>query len=503
MKNILFFPFLFSIFPILLLYSENIDEIQINDVVFPLSATLLSSLGLFFVLKFSLKNSVKSGLIVTLLFSIFFSYGYIFEILGDSILFELDLVHQRYILPIFMILTISGLVLIIKIKKDLETFRSILNVISVVMILFISINIIIFFAAYENQNEISQFQIEEKIIQENNFPDIYHIILDEYTNSQVLLEDFDFDNSAFIQYLKNSNFTVIDNALSNYPATEPFLSSSLNLNYLDDSHLEKYNRLAIEERISNNFVMKFLKQNGYKIIVPYSGYGSPDRFLASDKIICSETIFLKNKFFTELSRTTILNYFVEKQIENERRFIQECAFSELSTITDKFEEPVYVFTHLFIPHAPYLFDKDGNYVTPKNNKLKGLLGHNNPDGYLNELQFANKQMKHIVSQIIKKSNNSIIIIQGDTGSSILNNPSVEDFKKKRLSILYAIYVPNDYSVPENLSSVNTYRFIFKNFFDSDYEILENKYFWYSEFEEISSKTQERFTDITKIINNSK
>ena len=245
--------------------------------------------------------------------------------------------------------------------------------------------------------------------------------------------------------------------------------------------------------ISDNFVMKVLKQTGYVVIVPYSGYGPHDRFNDSDLNPCSDVLFLKSRFLTELSRTTIINYFAEKQIESERRHIQLCALSELENINKKYDKPVYVFAHLFIPHPPYLFDKDGNPVTPQSNKLKGLQGWDNVDGYLNEIQFINKKMIDFVGTTLSQQNESIIIIQGDTGSSILNNPTIDNYMKKRLSILYAIHIPhtNEKIIYDDISPVNTYRIIFNNYFKTDLEILDNQYHWLDD---------NQIKDITDIIN---
>ena len=225
---------------------------------------------------------------------------------------------------------------------------------------------------------------------DKTFPDIYHIVLDEYTSDNVLLDDFQFDNTGFTNQLLNSNFVVPTTTFANYPVTEQFMRSTLNMNYLDT---QDYNRLDTEKMISDNFVMKVLKQAGYVVIVPYSGYGPHDRFNDSDLNPCSDVLFLKSRFLTELSRTTIINYFAEKQIENERRHIQLCSLSELENIKDQYDEPVYIFAHSFIPHAPYLFDKDGNPVTPQSNKLKGLQGWQDVNGYLNEIQFVNKKIE--------------------------------------------------------------------------------------------------------------
>ena len=498
--KLVIFPFLFSIFPIILLYSENIDEVPNTELTTPLVLTFLITLALFTFLNFILKNSVKAGFIVTLLSAIFFSYGYIFNMLEYTFLFDFDLIHHRYVLLPFIISFIVGVYYFVKTKRNFIGFGSIFNVISIVMILFVSINIGIFYLENDDSHELLRITIEDQVLPNNVSPDIYHIILDEYTSSQVLQEDFQYDNSDFIEHLINSNFFVPSNPISNYPATEPFLYSTLNMQYLNNTNLEKYDRLETERIITDNFVMKFLKQQGYKIIVPYSGYGEPDKFLESDENPCSDVIFLKSRFLTVLSRTTIINYFIEKQIENELRYIQLCTLSELSDIGKKYDVPVYALTHLLIPHAPYLFDKDGNAVTPQSNKLKGIQGWNNPNGYLNEIQFINKKIESVTTEILSQSNNSVIIIQGDTGSSILNNPDIDDYIKKRLSILFAIHLPNgDKKIfPDTTTSANIYRVIFNNYFETNYEILDDRYFWYSEFEN-NDVGRKKFIDVTDII----
>ena len=498
-SKLVIFPFLFAIFPIILLYSENINEIPITELVIPLVFTFLIILPLFLILNYILKNGIKAGLITTVLVTVFFSYGHIFNLLQGTVLFSLDFVHHRYVLIPFLAFLIIIIIYLLKTKREFSNSRSIFNAISIVMISFVIFNIAVFyfedsdvveFNETDFQYELEEINLATLSVNEKILPDIYHIVLDEYTSNRVLLEDFDFDNTEFTTHLKDFNFNIPRNAYANYPVTEQFMRSTLNMMYLEN---EDYNRFSTEEMISDNFVMKILKKNGYKIIIPYSGYGPDDRFHNSDLNSCSDVLFLKSRFLTELSRTTIINYFAEKQIENERRHIQLCALSELENIRDQYDEPVYVFAHLFIPHAPYLFDKDGNPVTPQSNKLKGLQGWQDVNGYLNEIQFVNKKIEHIVTAILSQSNKSIIIIQGDTGSSILNNPSVDNHMKKRLSILYAIHIPDtDESANyDNISPVNTYRIIFNDYFKTDFDILKNQYYWMDD---------NKIKDITEMIN---
>jgi len=64
--------------------------------------------------------------------------------------------------------------------------------------------------------------------------------------------------------------------------------------------------------------------------------------------------------------------------------------------------------------------------------------------------------------------------------------------KKRLSILFAIHLPNgDKKIfPDTTTSANIYRIIFNNYFETNYEILDDRYFWSSGY---------KFRDITDII----
>jgi hypothetical protein len=301
--------------------------------------------------------------------------------LQNSILNDLDLIHHRYMLIPFILFSIIGVFYIIRTNKNLNDFRQIFNVISLVMILSVSIPILIF---YPEDNSVSEFTpVVLNPPSDFVYPDIYHIVLDEYTSDQVLKNDFQFNNSDFITNLKNQNF-----------------------------------------------------------ILP----------------------------------------------------------SELPDFGKKNDKPVYVFTHLFIPHAPYLFDKDGNFITPSSNKLKGLEGWNNVDGYLNEIQFINKKILTISKNILTYSKNSIIIIQGDTGSSILNNPDTDDFIKKRLSILFAIHLPDAHELifPNTTSSPNTYRIIFNHYFGTNYDLLPDQYYWDSNSQNIVNGTN-RYIDVTDLI----
>ena len=93
--------------------------------------------------------------------------------------------------------------------------------------------------------------------------------------------------------------------------------------------------------------------------------------------------------------------------------------------------------------------------------------------------FANKKITQIVDELLTDPENlPVIIIQADHGFGINvdSNKLTKENLEQRMSILSAYYLPG---VEENLSddvttSVNTFRMIFNSYFNTDYDLLENK-----------------------------
>ena len=161
--------------------TENVNEIKFSDFLFPLILTFLISLISFVFLNFFLKNSLKTGIIVSLLTATFFSYGYIFNLLETVFLSDSGLIRHVYVLIPFGLFLIVGIYYTVKSKRNLNGFRSIFNVISIVMILSISANIITFYMDYEPEYNTSSIIIDNEYIpevqlsQNQTFPNIIMI----------------------------------------------------------------------------------------------------------------------------------------------------------------------------------------------------------------------------------------------------------------------------------------------------------------------------------------
>ena len=65
-------------------------------------------------------------------------------------------------------------------------------------------------------------------------PNIYAIMLDGYPRDDTLLEPFGFDNSEFLDQLRQLDFNVSSRARANYNKTWPALAAMFNGKYADE-----------------------------------------------------------------------------------------------------------------------------------------------------------------------------------------------------------------------------------------------------------------------------
>ena len=173
-----------------------------------------------------------------------------------------------------------------------------------------------------------------------------------------------------------------------------------------------------------------------------------------------------------------------------------CTFSEISKIKDRISRPVFVYAHMALPHDPYVFDEYGNPVS---------FNHENIDTtterkfYLQQLKFTNKKTIETIDAIIAKSESlPIIILQSDHGERIGVNwdDPTKEMVRQGLNNLNAYYLPHDgrISLYDDITPVNTFRVVFNEYLNADFELLDDRHYWVS-----SDKKPYDLEDVTEII----
>ena len=463
MRNLILFPFLLAFLPAWDLILKNYDVLIFQDILISLSIIAISIMVWIVITKI-IKNGNKAALITGVGVVLFFYFGY----LQDVLFYPINKTSVLIIISI-MVFIIST-IYFIKSKNNFAPSIKIANGFAIAMILFALI----------------QFAIPGAIAEK---PNVYHIILDEYTDNEILLNQFNYDNKEFLEFLNKNGFYMPNKSFSTFISTPNELNTILSMDYPTSNWWESH----VYQKLKTNKVMSIFSDQNYSIIETNSALRWKD-FSDIDRHLCYDTNFINSEFLDQVLRKSIIQYFMEQHQTDARRDIVRCVFNELNEIALQNDGSTYVFAHLLIPHPPFIFGPNGENITPDHREISGLQSWENPQGYLNQLIYATSEISVIITNIVENDPNAIIILQGDTGTQTgIYNPDEEITTKKIYqahSNLYAVRMPgvNDF---ENAIPVNTYRIIFNNYFDMNYEYLDQRIYMIND--------DNTFEDITKTI----
>lgn len=466
-------------------------ELLPQDVILP--AVLLGgiSFAIWLALRVVLKNGRKAGLIISVGLILFFTYGHIYNVIKDYAIAGADVGRHRFLIVPFLICFIISTYYLVRTNRKLDNTTIIANVISATLIVIILVNV----ATYSiNENYIipDKYNIESTPDVGNTntldgnklkrLPDVYFIILDEYAGPRGL-EFLQYDNSGFLSYLTEKGFYLPANPHSNYPMTHFSVPSTMNMRYInyfaDQLGKESKNYLPVRELLFNSEVIQNFKSLGYKIVIFNSGWVSPDEFKNVDVSLCKDERLVDSVLLDTVTSTSMIGYFVERGSEQQIRDRILCTFSELPTVKDDYEEPVFVFAHILVPHAPYVFGPNGEAIVPGtplySEKWDEKLA------YVDQLKFTNKETQAMIEKLLEnKDEEPIIIIESDHGTGFIDwkNPT-DEMLRQRFSNFNTYYFPSDAKnqLYEGITPVNSFRVIFNAYFNGNYPLLEDKAYW--------------------------
>ena len=499
-------PLLFTMFFVLALYSANANEVAPSEIIMPLIAAFgfallvlllaLLLIGLIHKLKKPQKPSKpyqiwdlnKAAIIASIFVVLFFTFGHIIAaITGGQV--TLGLLLPLVWLAIFFI----GAYFVVMAHKDLRKVTVVLNMVAIILVIIPTIGIIV-----NETNSAGKYSTETGVMDINSvdlvvpetLPDIYYIILDRYASASTLKEVYDFDNSEFLNYLSGKGFYVANESRANYTKTRSSLASSLNMdyiNYLSDQYGEEYQDLGpIYEIVEDNAVWHILKSVGYEFVY-FGSWWEPTRGNMYADVSSS---YSQIPDFTNLLLKTTLAYPIAATlgiIDDSSTTHYNCALYTFDNITKMPDntEPTYVFAHILLPHPPYVFDKDGNFLT-----VEAASKKSREVNYIEQLTATNDMVTELIDGLLSNSEVlPIIILQADEGPfppgtdfpAFKWEDASEILLKEKYGILNAYYLPyigEDVLYP-SITPVNSFRLIFNQYFGADFKLLpDNSYAFY-------------------------
>jgi hypothetical protein len=514
MKKYVFYPILFSINPILLLYAINLSDVPLSSI-FPVIffAPLLTTGSMWLVNKY-IKAIHRTGFIVFLFLLWFFYYlpfrVWINKIQSGSISFGNHLIVLLLWTLFFIILASNRLW---KRIKSPETITMFLNIVCIIMVCFsifrISTNLIPRYIVYLDKKR--EIQPNAELTNNKYFPDIYYIILDGYGREDILQELYHYDNSPFIQALNDRGFYVASQSQSNYIQTILSLASTLNMEYLSGIPSTLPNKGLLMGLIDQSRTRTFLEQIGYQYVA-FSTAFPPTDLTNADYYYSPPGVGKSHELEALLLINTIFNPFIEqgwikvpitKFSAGQDRV--EYIFTSLEKKVPLVNSPKFIFAHIIAPHPPFIFDQNGPVDPNELLFLKGVDAFQGSidkykQGYISDLIYVNKRVIQSIDGILANSKTQpIIIIQADHGPDAYMDWNTGKCKcmKERFSILNAYYLPGQNSsiIPDNITPINTFPMIFNSYFGTDFELKENhQYFatWENPFpfSDVSKESQE-------------
>ncbi len=471
----------FAAYPVLALLSYNIFEVRYTAGIRPLVIAMALAAVFFLLFRLIYRSWHRAAFAASALTVLFYTYGHAY-----------DMISEKWEVPHLTAWMLGAWLLLLVLALAWAGWRRIrfrkaavgLNVVSLGLML-VALGQVIWWSVPHSQRTgvpVDDYAPVQalNVPAGQTLPDIYYIIPDSYGRSDLLLQAFKYDNSAFILRLREMGFYVAGCSQSNYNRTDVSMASSLNMDYLqnldDDFQPGKIGRGTLWASISQSTVRYELESAGYKTVAFATGFAwseitDADVYLSPFPVWSEMT-----GFETLLIRTTPARHFedlgwinldqIDGQRYRERTRLILNSMDELAHMPG----PKFVFIHIISPHPLFVFGPDGTYTDPA-----AFLDEDNRYtaasytlGLQNQTAYISSQLETALSTLLSDSATPpVIILQGDHAPWMQTGAG-------KFKILNAYYLPghNDLLYP-TISPVNTFRLILDTYLGADYPLLED------------------------------
>jgi hypothetical protein len=341
--------------------------------------------------------------------------------------------------------------------------------------------------------------------------DIYYIVMDGYARSDILQEMFAFDNAGFVSYLQEKGFVVPASGHSNYPATPLSIASTLNMDYIQSlvpALDELPHRWLMAPFIDHSRIRSLLESQGYQTVSLSTNWtitdnATTDRYLHPFPIMLTDFEGFVMHLTPLESLEPILDGFASVPTSESHREIIHYNFMTLSELP-RLPGPKFVFAHIISPHPPFVFDSAGEPLDSSHpftfqdaNEFPGSWQEYR-EQYVAQVQFVNRQLQQTIDAILLQSDlPPIIILQADHGSGMLTDLASPEHTciRERFSPFAAYYLPGigHEVIPSDISTVNLFRILLNEYFETQLPLLESKQYFYKttqsyyDFEDVTAR----------------
>jgi len=461
------------------MYAANIGEARLNVIVRPMLVLLLGTVLLYLVFRLLLRDWHRAAFAIAAWLILFATYGHLVIFLQDQ---KIE-IPSSYVLILWLVLAVLFFWLAILKRIHYRSAATSINLVVIVLMIYPLYQIMsneIQNIFYDRNVQVSStMEIDPQLRAE--LPDIYYIIPDMYTRSDLMKIAYGYDNSDFIHYLEEKSFYIANCSQSNYMRTDVAVASTLNMNYLqnlsDKFEPETYSRRYLFEILKHSEVRQTLEAAGYQTVAyatgfPWSEFEDADVFMAPSPLETTITDFEQILLNTTLARL-LDDYGLIDSFQISSRHYSERTSYVFESIPElvKLPGPKFSFIHIISPHPPFVFGPNGEPTNPVDfhNDDDKITKELFAEGYINQVQYIQGQMEQAINTILQNSKiPPVILLQGDHGPWMQSN-------NKRFWILNAYYLPGKtIDWYPTISPVNSFRIVLNQYLGFNYPLLTDK-----------------------------
>lgn len=335
------------------------------------------------------------------------------------------------------------------------------------------------------------------ILAGRDLPNVYYLIIDAYGRADALRKYVGFDNSAFMAHLGGLGFQTLGNARSNYMKTHMSIPSTLAMDYLftsEGTKIQKWDDIWNIMKGDNAVVRRF-HELGYRYVFAGGAEWCSNR---TDGCIKPPGIWSKATW--QLAHNTpipgVMSYALPTVYQaiftDQWRFEMADVTAQIGDIVDSNPgKPLFFLYHELAVHdSSYNADcslrKDlGAEQIEKVDDAERMAASTN--AFAGTVTCANTKLNALVNRILERDPNALVVLTADHGSSF--SPHAEgdtsakaltgtDYVDERTAILSSWKLPEicREKLPDNLSLVNNFRFVFSCITGQPRDLLANRHF---------------------------
>jgi hypothetical protein len=482
-------------YPVISLFSINAGQVPIQTFLLNLSVVVLGCGAVFGLLCMILKNKPFAAVLTTLgQLSIFF-YAAAFSLVDSRYIGQWKYGIHTFFIPAWAVLFLCFTWVAMRFRKNLTNYTKLLNLLAFCLIILPIYKVAVYqYHKLANTAIVSPRDVTENMpaiapfAKYDNQPNIYLIIIDEYPRADIAKDVFGYDNSSFISALKKNRFLVSENSRNNYMYTASSIPSMLNfeyINYLADIYGKNSpDTKPLDDLFDNNRLFQFLRTAGYTIVA-YPSFYKTINYKNPDVSISGTGFFGYCSEFTEklLNLTPYIAFDKLNSSWDTRHYKREKIALETLSQTTEIVSPHIAFVHLVGVHVPYVFDENGDFVAYQNvfDENSEFTPQEKLTALFNQARYIEKRVIEAVEKILAQSERPpIIVIISDHGIRH-TFPELATKNQKmdsRFSNLCAVHLPgfDSAKLSRDITLVNLFRYILNHYFDTNLEILENRFY---------------------------